>query len=1826
MDKYWLKTTIISLLIIFSGQSFAEEIRDYYSEPGINPFKETLNQNFNESIDPFSGTLQLSYTDIFVPGNGGMDIRVNRSYTSIQTNEYPNRSTYGVGWVMHFGRIVTSKSSILRLCNQNENLAANTLNNPSLEKPDGSREILVFNTFEKNESLITRSNWRAECVDDPDNPGTIMPGMLVTGPDGTKYTMNQYDFFEGEPSWFTTRIEDVHGNWISIEYEETALSELRVKDVYRSEEGAGLRVLRYSYLDVPNEPDKRIVEIEANGQTWQYNYETIVDYHLPRFQLVSVLRPDGKTWGYAYNGKVADPDPGDGEDEDGLGSFSLNQVKYPNGTTIDYTYQYMLFEDLVFKPTTSIETKTVSGGGVDNGTTTYLFEPQSVPHNFISAATGNTIVLNLDKTTVTTPHARYEYFHNGKAFSSTDDGNGNLTFEYISPELVGLLRKKATYDLSGNLKQIEHKSWGHRVISLEDYSRGSSRSWWTQDDTTAPYLLSEGSASDSYADIDSGLVTKKVDYSDYDDYGNAETISEHDSTNSITGDKITTLTYTNDIQNWILGLNTSEHVEHDGVIADTTRLYVPGTPLLEEENKYGVVTKYTYTTNGDLASVEDARGNITTYSDYKRGIARQENQPEAINIIRTVNDTGSLASETDGRGYVKSYTYDDLNRLTGITYPINQPVSITYPGNTRVLTRGDYQQTDTFDGLGQRISTERVDLNTSQSITQTLEYDASGRVEFESYPNSTDADGLNYQYDALNRQTRKTHPDGNFIQYVFDDYFVTETDERNNSTTYVYRNIGLASREIGQINQPESITTVINRNFLGQITKIHQGELQTNNTVTGFSRTFEYDEHFFLKSKTDLEIGTTTYERDEVGNTKSSRTEDSEVTNYVYDGLNRITDIDYPEGTDDIAYVYDNNSNIEKLTSGITEWNYIYDENNNLKQESLSINALLPRTYTLDYQYDGLDTRESTTYPGDLVVDYAPDALGRATKVGDFASNVVFHPAGQLNSLTLGDTAETQIKHTFNNRMFPESITSSGSLVDLTYSYDPVGNVTSIVDAIDAAQNITMNAANSYDGVDRLKNASGAWGNSSFNYDERGNFTSKTIGSQTFSYEFRQEKLIAMNDDSLHLNFFDYDVYGNIIGKTDYDPAGDLVAKINERKVFKYDDASRLIESEVSDDIKHYTYDGNNQQTVNQEPGSYDLSYSVYSSDGQLMFEESMLECKKTTYIRLGSLLLARSDDKPADVSLDDDNDNIIDCLELLVGLDPTISADANADADGDGLSNILEIENGTSLSSNDTDEDGVTDNNEILAGLNPGDVDSDGDGLSDSDESVHPGLDLLVADTDHDGVNDGLEISAGLDPLNPADGKEDLDVDGFSNRQEAMSGTEIAIAVSTPQQGNVLWHFQTGMSIDGNAVVDEDGVIYVASRDSKLYAIYPDGTEKWTYTTNNSITSAPALGADGTVYITDTNTIYAIGSDGILIDSLGSIGNVQNKSPAIGSDGTIYVVSSNDVYAINPDLSIKWQTPHDNFNSYSSPAIAIDGTIYFGSYSFAGIVNYLNAYDSEGNLKWRYATETSGDTSTADIESSPAIGREGTVYITTNDGVLHAVSPAGELKWSRKYETGSATHTTRYRSPVIGQNGEIYLGAYGSKILAYDSQGEPLWDYDTVASTFTPTLGADGTVYANGFNGVVYAINSLGELKWEKDLGFTMRSPIALDTDGTLYVTSSNGRLYSLADDNPGGLAKSPWPKFQHDLSASGNQCRIEGGYSSNVVDTDGDDIPDCHEIVRNLNPDDPTDGALDPDQDGLTNSEEYLNGTLMLVADSDGDDLNDGDEVNVHNRMALS
>jgi hypothetical protein len=69
----------------------------------------------------------------------------------------------------------------------------------------------------------------------------------------------------------------------------------------------------------------------------------------------------------------------------------------------------------------------------------------------------------------------------------------------------------------------------------------------------------------------------------------------------------------------------------------------------------------------------------------------------------------------------------------------------------------------------------------------------------------------------------------------------------------------------------------------------------------------------------------------------------------------------------------------------------------------------------------------------------------------------------------------------------------------------------------------------------------------------------------------------------------------------------------------------------------------------------------------------------------------------------------------------------------------------------------------------------------------------------------------------------------------------------------------------------------------------------------------------------------------------------------------------------------------------------------------------------------------------------------------------------------------------------------------------------------------------------------------------------------------------------------------------------------------------TVGDGIPDDWKVAHGLDPNDPNVALEDPDNDGLTNLEEYQAGTDPNNPDTDGDGLSDGDEVHVYHTNPL-
>jgi outer membrane protein assembly factor BamB len=316
---------------------------------------------------------------------------------------------------------------------------------------------------------------------------------------------------------------------------------------------------------------------------------------------------------------------------------------------------------------------------------------------------------------------------------------------------------------------------------------------------------------------------------------------------------------------------------------------------------------------------------------------------------------------------------------------------------------------------------------------------------------------------------------------------------------------------------------------------------------------------------------------------------------------------------------------------------------------------------------------------------------------------------------------------------------------------------------------------------------------------------------------------------------------------------------------------------------------------------------------------------------------------------------------------------------------------------------------------------------------------------------------------------------------------------------GTKKWSFNLGDTTVYTPTIDTEGIIYIGSS-TKLYALYPNGTEKWNYTTEKGkwICTSTTIGNDGTIYFGNYNELYALNSDGTFKWNFVTGGLILFSPPAIGTDEIIYVGSEDGhLYSVYPNGTQNW-----NFTTsgsiIDSPAIGTDGTIYFASGN-----NFLYALTSTGNLKWKYPI-TSGFEPV--LLSSPAIGSNGVIYVGSDNGCIFAVNPDGTLKW--KYQTGKRV----YSSPCIGSDGVVYIGSEDGYLCAFNSDGTIKWMYQT--GTYvdsSPCIGSDGTLYFGGGNNV-YAIQ---DMVTPPQASSNLKSGIYNTTKVVKLTMNRNGTIY---------------------------------------------------------------------------------------------------------------
>jgi RHS repeat-associated protein len=357
----------------------------------------------------------------------------------------------------------------------------------------------------------------------------------------------------------------------------------------------------------------------------------------------------------------------------------------------------------------------------------------------------------------------------------------------------------------------------------------------------------------------------------------------------------------------------------------------------------------TYTTNGLVATLTDARGYRTTYEyDGHDALVKTRFPAPATTGVSSTTDYeqstynygpgfgGIVTSARKRDGLVFSYSYDDLSRLILVDAPGTDPdVSYAYDNFGRVTqaSQTGHALSYVYDGLG-RLLSEAQPLG-----TVAYQYDAAGRRTRMTYPGT----GLYVDYDWLVtgevskiRENGATSGTGVLATYAFDDLGRRTSLTRGNGTSVAYA-FDAASR-----------LTSLTENMAGTANDLAQtfAYNPASQIVTTTSSNTAYDWN-------PLAAFTDTYSANGLNQVTAVN-----GANLVYDANGNLTD----DGNKTFGYDSSNRLKSAAPNGGGTAVNLSYDPASRLYQAA--------GTATTKFLYDGSDIIGEYSGAGSLLRRY----------------------------------------------------------------------------------------------------------------------------------------------------------------------------------------------------------------------------------------------------------------------------------------------------------------------------------------------------------------------------------------------------------------------------------------------------------------------------------------------------------------------------------------------------------------------------------------------------------------------------------------------------------------------------------------------------------------------------------------------------------------------------------------------------------------------------------------------------------------------------------------
>jgi RHS repeat-associated protein len=485
-----------------------------------------------------------------------------------------------------------------------------------------------------------------------------------------------------------------------------------------------------------------------------------------------------------------------------------------------------------------------------------------------------------------------------------------------------------------------------------------------------------------------------------------------------------------------------------------------------------ITSSTAYDAAGRVSSKTDPNSHTTSYGYDDADRQTSVTGPDGSNTALTYDANGNLLTRTDDNSHTTSYTYDDADQQTSKTDPLGHQWTYTYDpaGNKTEMVDGNgnattgistdgitgysYDSVNRLTGIDYSDSTPDVAYAYDLAGNRTTMTDGAGTVAY-TYDDSDrltgvirGTSGFAYTYDTAGRLSSRTYPDGTATSYSYDnDSRLATATNSSNTTGYTYDN---ASR------------------------------LTATTYPNGWSEHRTYDAADRLSDIRSVKSGSTdlavaTYTRDAAGN-PTTIVRDGVSEAYGYDSADRVTGACYGGALSTcasgskITYAYDKVGNRSSQTKFGTTTTYTYDGGDELTGSTVGSTTTL---YSFDddgqqtgegyktYSYDLAGRLVQATDHSSVVATFTYDGSGnRLTKTASsVTTNYAWDENNDLPMLALEWQGSTVLRdYLYGDRLISmnsggaayylhhdalnttSAVTKSTAAIEWTYTYDPYGN------------------------------------------------------------------------------------------------------------------------------------------------------------------------------------------------------------------------------------------------------------------------------------------------------------------------------------------------------------------------------------------------------------------------------------------------------------------------------------------------------------------------------------------------------------------------------------------------------------------------------------------------------------------------------------------------------------------------------------------------------------------------------------------------------------------